>query len=118
MNLVRDVLDKQVMDPEGRHLGKVDGLLLDWTPGRRPRVAALEMSGVTLARRLHPRLGHWAARLARRVSPTRGTPFRIPWDRVEQTGIDVVARVPVEATPGARWERWLAEKVIGRIPGA
>ena len=56
---------------------------------------------------LHPRLGRWAAALAARWSPARGRPYRIPWTHVRAA-----------ETPGGKWERWLGDEWLGRIPGA
>jgi hypothetical protein len=111
MFLVRDVLDNRLLDRRKRKMGRVDGVVLSVAPGEQPRVTHLEIGGVTLARRVHPRLARW---LARRGRP----PYRIPWARVRDVGIDVTVDVDAEKTPALAWERWIREKVIGRIPGA
>ena len=45
MDLIRDVLDKQVCDREGRKMGKVDGIILEERPGAPLRVSFLELGG-------------------------------------------------------------------------
>lgn len=119
MDIVRDVLDSQLIDSRGRPLGKVDGIAVEIEDGQPPRLLYLEVSGITLARRVHPRLGEWAARAARRWSPSGGRPLRIPWSRVQKVGrSSIQVRADADASPGMAWERWLLAKVIGRIPGA
>src|SRR5690242_3753919 len=59
MDIVREVLDKQVLDRHQRKMGRVDGIILEIRDGAPPRLLALEVGGITLARRLHPRLGKW-----------------------------------------------------------
>ena len=66
--LVRDVLDTQVLDRKKRAIGKVDGIGLELREGAAPRVAYLEIDGVTAWRRLGARYGRWAARIASRCS--------------------------------------------------
>ena len=66
MNLVRDCLDKQLRDREGRKMGRVDGLVMELDGEAQPRVTFIEVGAVAQAARLHPRLGRWVAALARR----------------------------------------------------
>ena len=118
MDLVRDVLDLPVLDPDGQPVGRVDGIVAELGPDGRLRVRALEISGATRARRLHPGLGDWTERVLRRVRPVPAGPSRIPWSEVETIGkaIRLRSRRAVEGALG--WERWLARHVIGRIPGS
>ena len=111
MHLARDVLDNQLLDRRKRKMGRVDGVVLELVPGKPPRVAHLEVGGVTLAHRVHHRLGRWFAGRGRK-------PYRIPWGRVRDVGINVLVEVDAEQTPAYTWERWLREKVIARIPGS
>ena len=48
MDLVRDILDAQLVDAHGHNIGRVDGILLELRAGRPPRVAAMELGMVTL----------------------------------------------------------------------
>src|SRR5437762_7806215 len=64
MDLVRDLLDAQLVDRQDRQIGRVDGVLLEVRDGEPPRVAAMEVGAITLARRLHPALGRWLRRFA------------------------------------------------------
>ena len=137
MDLVRDVLDKQLVIRDKRpkrdkrakrderdkggegdehRIGKVDGLVLEIAPGKRPRVAAIEVGAVVLARRLHPRLARWTAALLRRLGAP-SEPFRIPWSRVRDVGMDVEVDLELGETRLHAWQQWLRQKVMGRIPG-
>ena len=118
MELIRDCLDKQLSDRNGRKMGKVDGLVMLIEEGKRPRVAYIEVGGVTQARRLHPRLARWVARLSKRWRVDRSDPFRIPWSKAVTSGIDVTVNEDAEKTPALDWEKWLRKNVIGKIPGA
>jgi sporulation protein YlmC with PRC-barrel domain len=118
VDIVRDVLDAQLIDAGGRPLGKVDGIAVEIEEGRPPRLLYLEVSGITLARRVHHRLGVWAEWLARRFSPSGGISLRIPWSRIAKLGGNIQVQVHAETSTAWAWERWLRDRVIGRIPGA
>jgi len=117
MELVRDVLDKQVDDRGKRRMGRVDGIIIVVGPNRPPRVAYIELGVTTLMSRLSVRLGRRVARWMRKwnVEPD---PFRIPWGKLKIGLNTVIADVEAEKTPALEWELWLRKKVIGRIPGA
>lgn len=54
MHLVREVLDKQVIDPNHRKAGRVDGIVLELRPGAPPRVAFIEVGVLTAVARVSP----------------------------------------------------------------
>ena len=118
MNLIRDCLDKQLIDRTGRKMGRVDGIVMEFEGEAQPRVTFIEVGAVTQATRLHPRLGRWVAALARKWGRATSDPYRVPWAQVVPTGNDVTVGVVAEETPALAWERWLRARVIGRIPGA
>ena len=118
VRIIRDVLDKQLADRRQRKMGKVDGIILELRAGKPPRLAYLEVGAGTLARRLHPRLEKWVAAVERKLGIGDGRPYRIPWSKVRDIGIDVDVDLDVEQTPVLAWEQWVNQKIIGRIPGA
>ena len=59
MNLVHDVLDRVVVDRNEKHLGRVDGLVLELRDGAPPRVAYVEIGAETASRRV----AGWLTRL-------------------------------------------------------
>jgi hypothetical protein len=115
MELVRDVLDKQVLDRDGKKMGKVDGILLEEVSGVL-RVAFLELGGGTHARRLHPRLAFLLQGLSRAVGVTSGDPLRIPWSKVLRHDTSVHVDLLAEDTPAYAWERLLRDRLVGRWP--
>jgi hypothetical protein len=115
--LVRDVLDKQVLDPEKRKVGKVDGILLALRANRPPRVMAMEISQATAWRRLHHRLGDVADWLRARFEPGQDRPPRILFEHFVSGGIDVHVGISCSRTRARAWEEWLEEHVIAKIPG-
>jgi sporulation protein YlmC with PRC-barrel domain len=110
------VLDNQLVDREGRPLGKVDGITAELREGAPPRLVHIETGVTTVARRLHPRLGRWARGLGRRWGVRRGRPFRIEWSKVKDVGINVEVDLRAEETEALAWEKWLRKNVVGRIP--
>jgi hypothetical protein len=118
LDLVRDVLDKQMLDRRLQHMGKVDGIVLEVREGMPPRVIGLQAGVTVLGRRLGRRPGRWMARLARRLSPERPGAFRVPWPKVQQIDLAVHVDLDAEQSPVYVLERWLRRHVVGRIPGA
>jgi sporulation protein YlmC with PRC-barrel domain len=94
--LMRDVLDAQVIDRNGRPMGKVDGIVLE-TGNGPPKVTYLEIGMGEAWRRVGIR--------------TRWAPFRLPWARVIEHGKDIHAGVDAEDTPAFALERWLRRKL-------
>jgi hypothetical protein len=118
LRLTRDVLDSQLIDREGRPCGKADGVVLHLAESGPPRVVALEVGALTLARRVHPRLERWVARWERRLGPAAPHAYRIPWSRVRRvTRKEIGVDLDAAATPLWSLERWLVERVIARLPG-
>lgn len=118
MELIRDCLDKQLIDRNGRKMGKVDGIIILIEEGKPTRVAYIEVGAVTQARRLHRGLAKLITRISKRWRVDPKDPFRIPWSKIVVSGIDVTVNEDAEETPALAWEKWLRKKVVGRIPGA
>jgi sporulation protein YlmC with PRC-barrel domain len=114
MELGRAVLDQQVIDRHGKPMGKVDGVVLELGPGRRARVGHIVVGGTTVLWRIHRGLARWVeARLG-----GEGQITRVPWRQVTTIGVDVKVDVEAERSPALRWEHWVRDHLIGRIPGA
>jgi sporulation protein YlmC with PRC-barrel domain len=116
VDLVRDLLDNQVVDRHGTKLGKVDSVIIRLSDGRAPRVAAIQVGVPTVAERVHPRLRQWVEAVERRWGVPLGC-TRIPWARVRSVGLDVHVDLDAERTRAFALERWL-RRLIARIPGA
>ncbi len=118
MELIRDLLDMQVVDRDGVKMGKVDGLLLECRPGQPPRLTHVEVGVLTAARRIHRRLPQRLQAVARRLGLHVPPPLRVPIDDVQRRGVDVRVDLVAERTSAFALERWLRRHVVGRIPGA
>lgn len=116
MELVHDILDKQLIDPSHDPIGRADGIVLLLSDGHPPRLAYIEAGSTVLARRLHPRFGRWLRALAFRYGLRRGVPTRIPWRKVKKIGIEVECDVKADDTNALAWEHWLREHVVSHIP--
>ncbi len=119
LDLARDVLDKQVVDEEETQMGRVDGLVLELRDSGPPRVEAIELGFVVLARRVHPWVERWAERLHRRLGVRKSARQRVPWAKVEDvTPHHIQLAVKLKETPAFDWERWLRNHVVAKIPGS
>src|SRR5712671_3181183 len=117
MDLVRDVLDKKLIDREDCEMGRVDGLLMQLGKDSQPRITHIEIGGKTLWTRLHPASARLAVKLAKLWGPKRDGPVRIPWSRVMTTGKQIKLDVEAKETGAIDWEIWIARHIIERIPG-
>ena len=118
MDLVRDVLDKQLTDRHGKAIGRIDGIVMRIDGRQQPRVTHIEAGAVTQAHRLHSRIGLWTERIAQRWGKMRPNPYRVVWSALSFKDRDVRADVDAATVPTLAWERWLRTHVIDRIPGA
>jgi hypothetical protein len=117
MDLVRDLLDVQLVDPSERMLGRVDGVLLELRPGRPPRVVAVEVGAATLARRIHPRVARWLRAFAVRWLPVRVGRVRLPPTLFRDVGVDIEVDVDDDTKRRLlRVENWLRH-IVHRLPG-
>jgi len=118
LELVRDVLDTQIVDADETKMGRADGIVLAIDGDGPPRVDHLELGFAVLARRLHPRLEQWLQNLRERWSVRRSARQVVPWSSV----IDINPHhlkidVKFMDTAAADWER-AARKVVSKMPGS
>ena len=119
LDLRLHLLDRQVVDPDVRLLGKVDDLELAEQPDGTLVVTALLSGPLALAPRLGGRLGGWVEAVVRRLALDRDpAPRRIDIGDVTSIGSAVTVVVPDGDAPAARLERWLDDHLIRRIPGS
>ncbi len=116
MELIRDCLDKQVVDRHGHNMGRVDGLVIQFETGEQPRVAYVELGVETLASRVSFALARQLRKLMRSRTSEEEARYRIPWWKVVPAGIELVANVEAEKTPALRLELWLRRNIVSRIP--
>ena len=111
MDLIHDILDKQLLDENGIQIGKVDGLIAIFDEGQ-PRLDALETGAVTLARR-----SGFAKLLLRLFGSRDATEFKIPWTKVTDVGIEVKLDLTAGETALHEHYGWLRRAVLRHIPG-
>ena len=78
IHLGRQVLDKLLKDVRGKRAGRVDGIVLQLREGKAPQLVAIEVGPTVFLSRISAGAAKAFARFARRVSPERAGPFRIP----------------------------------------
>ena len=112
MDLVRDLLDKKVVDRNGREMGRVDAVVITVRDGTAPRVEALELGPRVLAGRVRPILERWVAGLEHAFGVDAGRPLRIPFadvlDTHEHIKVDVAFGETAAATIEQRLRRWIS----------
>ena len=117
LHLVRDVLDKPLVDRKGDPMGRVDGVVIESAgDGSPPRVARIECGFPVLARRLHPRLARWVQALGQRFGVRGGRIYRISWSRVKSIKVEIPLDLDADRTPALRWEHWLRQRVVRWVP--
>lgn len=118
VHVVRDLLDKQLLDRNECEIGRIDGVVLELPENGQPRLVRVEMGGTVLA----ARVGRWAVgpvrRLERLWGPKRVSPVKLPWSKVSKLGRDVHVDIDVNETDALAWEKWVDKVLIDRLPGA
>ena len=116
-----DLLDRQLIDPDGRPVAKIDDIEISSPTAdeERPTVTALLCGPAALGRRFGPRTGGFftALRGVLRGNPAE-EPVRIGMDLVTDIGPAVKLGEPRDALPVNAIEDFLSEHLIGHIPGA
>lgn len=116
MNLVHDVLDRVVVDRNQKHLGRVDGLVLELRDGAPPRIAYVEIGAETATRRVAGWLARLTRALDRRTRDVTTGPTRLPWAVVGVVGKYVEVDVEAEDTAAMSVELWLRHHVVAKVP--
>jgi hypothetical protein len=117
VNIVRDVLDKKILDCDNIEVGRVDGVLFEFDEGSQPRMVKLEIGGELLA----ARVAGWLVPIARWLrtawGPKREAVVEIDWAHVIRMEKDLHVDIRADDTQALAWEHWLSENIIQRIPG-
>jgi hypothetical protein len=114
-----NLLDRQIIDPDGRLLGNADDLELTERDDGRLVVTALLTGPGALGPRLGGRLGQWTVAVWRRLrADSDPEPGRI--DAADISRIDSAIHLSVRPDDPDLdgLERWVDEYVVSRIPGA
>jgi sporulation protein YlmC with PRC-barrel domain len=110
------LLDRQLIDRDGRLAGKVDDLelTLDDTTGDLRVTAILTGHGSLLRRLGSSRLADW---MEARQHAEHGEHSRIPFDRVSEIGSAIHVGLRHEELATFDTERWIRDHVTSHIPG-
>jgi hypothetical protein len=113
------LLDRQLIDRDGRLCGNVDDLEVTETEDGQWHVTALLSGPGALWYRLgRHRLGTWLrSRLGASFGDT-DDPVRIPMHRVSDIGAAVTLSASHTEVASAAAERWVADHIISHIPGS
>ena len=114
------LLDRQLVDSDGRLAGKVDDLELELPEGGGPPVVTAILAGPgALARRIGGRLGAGLEALASRLREGDDRrPARVSFAVVKRIGSAVELSVPKAELETNRLETWTRDHLIGKLPGA
>ena len=117
MELVHDLLDKEVLDRNGREMGRVDGIVVEVRDGAPPRIAGIEIGPAVLAFRVLPVLGRWMAGLEVALGIAEGRPLRIPFSDILDIREHVKVDRAIGETSAATIDR-AVRSIVSRIPGS
>ncbi|MGC5019432.1 hypothetical protein [Micromonospora sp. DT47] len=119
VQLGRQLLDRQIVDSEGRLVGKVDDVEFAVDAEGFPYVAYLLTGQGALGQRIGGRVGRVLVALAARFTDDPpAPPLRIPIVDVERVDSTVRLRAGAGELPPPPVETWLRRHLIDRIPGA
>ena len=117
MNIVRDILDKQVVDRDGRPMGRCDSVTITFNSDGPPRLTAVVIGTVPLGNRLAPRIGRWMAAFERWIGTSHARPVAVPFEHIRRQGLSLVADVQARDTAAMVVEQTL-QRWLARIPGS
>jgi hypothetical protein len=117
MDVVRDVLDTNVVDRNGREMGRVDGILLEQQAGHPLRLAAIVIGPAALGDRLHPAIGRMVRRIEKRFGLDRNRPAHINFADIDSIEDKVRLRLTIGETAVEAVEQRLRAWIL-RLPGA
>jgi sporulation protein YlmC with PRC-barrel domain len=117
IDLQLHLLDRQITDPDGRLVAKVDDLELEIDESGQPYVTAIVIGPRALGPRIGGRLGHWFTAIARRLADTDRPPI-MDFAHVVEIGDDIKVSTKRSDAGVDPFERWVDHNVISRIPGS
>jgi hypothetical protein len=116
--VVRDLLDKQLVDRENEPLGRVDGIVMSYGADDAPRLTHFEIGAQTLARRLPRPFQGTVAWLGHRLSPRDSQPYRLEVSRIIHLGRTIEIDIDAARSAARATERWVRDHIVAHIPGS
>lgn len=117
IDLIHDLLDKEVVDRHGRALGRADSIVIALRPNRPPEVTAIEIGPAVLAYRVRPFLGRLMSGVEHVLGIDEGRPLRIPFSDILGLQKHIKVDRAFGETVAARLEQRL-RAWISAIPGS
>jgi hypothetical protein len=116
LNLIRDVLDKLLVDCDRTPLGRVDGIIFESDGGGPPRVIEIASGAATLAQRLSTRAATATHRFCRRIGLSWRKSVQLEWSKIKQIGREITVDEAASKSPLLGRERWLRDHIIRHVP--
>jgi hypothetical protein len=114
-----ELLDRQIIDCDEKDVASVDDLEFSWpSEGGAPYVSAILAGPGALSRRLGGALGAWIESVHTRLHPGVGGPARISFGVVKKIGAHIELSVSKDDLETTRFEYWVRDHIISKIPGA
>jgi hypothetical protein len=117
VQLVRDLLDKGVVDRHGREMGRVDRVIVEHGHGKPPAAVAIEIGPSALATRLSRSFGRWVFGLLHGLGIEQGQPLRVDVTQILAVTDVVKVDLAFGETAAANAERKL-RTLVKHLPGA
>jgi hypothetical protein len=117
IHLVRDCLDKQVIDRQGRKTGRVDGITIETSGAGRPRLTSIEIGSTTLATRMPTRISKCLKWIIARLSGSRENTLTVTTNKIDIRHNEVHIALDSDSTEVRALEHWLRDRIVTRIPG-
>ncbi|KKK06061.1 hypothetical protein [Micromonospora sp. HK10] len=119
VQLAKQLLDRQIVDVDGRLVGRVDDLGFAVDAEGVPYVDCLLSGHAALGRRVGGRIGRILVAVADRLTDQPPVPpRRIPLAVVDRVGSAVRLRCRAADLPPSPVESWLRQHLVDRIPGS
>ena len=117
LDLELHLLDRQIVDRDGRRICNVDDLELEIGADGHPYVTGILVGSRALGQRMRGRIGHWIYAISARLADTDELP-RIGFEHVTGIGEDITVSRSRDELRIDPLERWVNDNVITRIPGS
>ncbi|MEU5526659.1 hypothetical protein ABZ744_06920 [Micromonospora chersina] len=119
IQLAKQLLDRQIVDVDGRLVGRVDDIAFAVDEEGYPYVDCLLTGQGALGQRIGGRIGRLLVAVADRFTDDPPVlPLRVPLSQVDRVESAVRLRCPAADLPPSPVESWLRRHLIDRIPGA
>lgn len=117
MDVVHDVLDKPIVDRNGREMGRVDGIVLDIRGNEPPLLSHVLIGASVLGVRVNLAVGRWVHGIEHGFGLGDERPIAIDFSHVDEIGEKVKVDLAVGETGADSFEQRVRAWLI-KIPGS